>query len=240
MCCRCSTPSRRADDHATRGRGGVEPRWRGGSGDPSQIYTATLSTGQRFRLHRAPHDVEGARPLAVDHAVVVAGSRYRFRCRSSRGDRGAARPVAELQDVRVDRATSRAIRIRAAGSRARSAMRSRRSTAARRRRPGARIRTSRSARATRRPTASAATSTAAPTLTPEEILADQPHHGTTRVRNNFFTDYSWAIKGGGGEDLSSIDPGRDRLLGRQRSAAVIPVDMIEEFRGHSGGGHHSR
>lgn len=40
-------------------------------------------------------------------------------------------------------------------------------------------------------------------LTPEHILADEPHHGTTRVRNNFFTDYSWAIKGGGGEDLSS-------------------------------------
>ena len=41
-------------------------------------------------------------------------------------------------------------------------------------------------------------------LTPESILATQPHHGTTRVRNNFFTDYSWAIKGGGGEDLSAI------------------------------------
>ena len=41
-------------------------------------------------------------------------------------------------------------------------------------------------------------------LTPESILATQPHHGTTRVRNNFFTDYLWAIKGGQGEDLSSI------------------------------------
>jgi hypothetical protein len=41
-------------------------------------------------------------------------------------------------------------------------------------------------------------------LLPEAILADQPHHGDTRVRNNFFTDYSWAIKGGRGEDLSSI------------------------------------
>ncbi len=40
-------------------------------------------------------------------------------------------------------------------------------------------------------------------LTPEAILSDLPHHGTTRVRNNFFTDYSWAIKGGGGEDLSA-------------------------------------
>jgi hypothetical protein len=38
---------------------------------------------------------------------------------------------------------------------------------------------------------------------PEDILGD-PHHGTTRVRNNFFTDYLWAIKGGNGEDLSSI------------------------------------
>ena len=41
-------------------------------------------------------------------------------------------------------------------------------------------------------------------LTPESILATQPHRGTTRVRNNFFTDYLWAIKGGQGEDLSSI------------------------------------
>ncbi|MDB4958401.1 MAG: hypothetical protein JWO36_5970 [Myxococcales bacterium] len=41
-------------------------------------------------------------------------------------------------------------------------------------------------------------------LLPEAILAAEPHHGTTRVRNNFFTDYLWAIKGGGGEDLSSI------------------------------------
>jgi hypothetical protein len=41
-------------------------------------------------------------------------------------------------------------------------------------------------------------------LTPEAILADEPHHGTTRVRNNFFTDYLWAIKGGQGEDLSAL------------------------------------
>jgi hypothetical protein len=41
-------------------------------------------------------------------------------------------------------------------------------------------------------------------LLPETILAADPHHGTTRVRNNFFTDYSWAIKGGRGDDLSSI------------------------------------
>jgi hypothetical protein len=42
------------------------------------------------------------------------------------------------------------------------------------------------------------------TLTPEGILAGQPHHGSSRVRNNFFTDYLWAIQGGNGEDLSSI------------------------------------
>jgi hypothetical protein len=41
-------------------------------------------------------------------------------------------------------------------------------------------------------------------LTPERILAEQPQLGTTRVRNNFFTDYLWAIKGGGGEDLSAL------------------------------------
>jgi hypothetical protein len=41
-------------------------------------------------------------------------------------------------------------------------------------------------------------------LLPEAILAEQPHHGTTRVRNNFFTDYLWAIKGGLGEELSAI------------------------------------
>ncbi|MFN0252642.1 MAG: PPC domain-containing protein [Kofleriaceae bacterium] len=41
-------------------------------------------------------------------------------------------------------------------------------------------------------------------LTAEAILADQPHFGVTRVRNNFFTDYMWAVKGGGGEDLSAI------------------------------------
>jgi len=41
-------------------------------------------------------------------------------------------------------------------------------------------------------------------LTPEAILATEPHHGATRVRNNFFTDYLWAIKGGQGEDLSAL------------------------------------
>jgi hypothetical protein len=41
-------------------------------------------------------------------------------------------------------------------------------------------------------------------LTPEAILATLPHNGSTRVRNNFFTDYLWAIKGGQGEDLSSL------------------------------------
>jgi hypothetical protein len=41
-------------------------------------------------------------------------------------------------------------------------------------------------------------------LLPEAILANEPHHGATRVRNNFFTDYLWAIKGGLGEELSAI------------------------------------
>ena len=41
-------------------------------------------------------------------------------------------------------------------------------------------------------------------LLPEAILADQPHFGSTRVRNNFFTDYTWAVKGGRGEDLSAV------------------------------------
>lgn len=41
-------------------------------------------------------------------------------------------------------------------------------------------------------------------MLPEAILSDEPHFGSTRVRNNFFTDYTWAIKGGRGEDLSSI------------------------------------
>jgi hypothetical protein len=40
-------------------------------------------------------------------------------------------------------------------------------------------------------------------LLAEQILATEPHRGTTRVRNNFFTDYLWAIKGGRGEELSS-------------------------------------
>jgi hypothetical protein len=40
-------------------------------------------------------------------------------------------------------------------------------------------------------------------LTPSQILAT-PHHGSTRVRNNFFTDYLWAIQGGNGEDLSAL------------------------------------
>jgi hypothetical protein len=30
------------------------------------------------------------------------------------------------------------------------------------------------------------------------------HHGSTRQRNNFFTDYLWVIQGGMGEDLSAI------------------------------------
>ena len=36
------------------------------------------------------------------------------------------------------------------------------------------------------------------------ILDGLPHHGSTRVRNNFFTDYLWAVKGGMGDDLSAI------------------------------------
>jgi len=40
-------------------------------------------------------------------------------------------------------------------------------------------------------------------LSAENILA-LPHHGSTRLRNNFPTDYSWAVKGGMGDDLSSI------------------------------------
>ena len=42
------------------------------------------------------------------------------------------------------------------------------------------------------------------TLAPERILADEPHRGVTRTRNNFFTDYLWVVKGGGGENLSSV------------------------------------
>ncbi len=41
-------------------------------------------------------------------------------------------------------------------------------------------------------------------LTAESILSDTPHFGTTRIRNNFFTDYLWAVKGGNGDDLSSV------------------------------------
>ncbi len=41
-------------------------------------------------------------------------------------------------------------------------------------------------------------------LTAEHILEVEPRHGVTRTRNNFFTDYLWAVKGGGGDDLSSI------------------------------------
>ncbi len=44
-------------------------------------------------------------------------------------------------------------------------------------------------------------------LTAEDIISDEglfPHHGSTRIRNNFFTDYSWAVQGGRGDDLGSI------------------------------------
>jgi hypothetical protein len=41
----------------------------------------------------------------------------------------------------------------------------------------------------------------------EVIIADParfPHHGRTQVRNNFATDYSWAILGGRGDELAAI------------------------------------
>jgi hypothetical protein len=41
-------------------------------------------------------------------------------------------------------------------------------------------------------------------LKPEAILSDFPAMGSTRLRNNFFTDYSWAIRGGGGEDITAL------------------------------------
>ncbi|HEU0029645.1 MAG TPA: PPC domain-containing protein [Kofleriaceae bacterium] len=40
-------------------------------------------------------------------------------------------------------------------------------------------------------------------LRPEAILASELH-GTTRTRNNFFTDYLWAVKGGDGDDISAF------------------------------------
>jgi hypothetical protein len=44
-------------------------------------------------------------------------------------------------------------------------------------------------------------------LVAETILAEPgrfPHHGRTRVRNNFATDYLWAVQGGRGDDLAAI------------------------------------
>jgi hypothetical protein len=44
-------------------------------------------------------------------------------------------------------------------------------------------------------------------ITPEDIISDElrfPHHGRSRVRNNFFTDYSWALQGGRGDVLGSV------------------------------------
>jgi hypothetical protein len=44
-------------------------------------------------------------------------------------------------------------------------------------------------------------------ITPEAIISEEalfPHHGRTRVRNNFFTDYSWAVQGGRGDDLAAV------------------------------------
>lgn len=40
-------------------------------------------------------------------------------------------------------------------------------------------------------------------LASEKILTDFPAMGSTRVRNNFFTDYSWAVRGGRGEDVTA-------------------------------------
>lgn len=41
-------------------------------------------------------------------------------------------------------------------------------------------------------------------LRSEAILANEPLRGVTRTRNNFFTDYLWVVKGGGGEELSAL------------------------------------
>jgi hypothetical protein len=44
-------------------------------------------------------------------------------------------------------------------------------------------------------------------LAAEDILGDDrafPHRGTTRIRNNFATDYLWAVSGGSGDDLASV------------------------------------
>ena len=41
-------------------------------------------------------------------------------------------------------------------------------------------------------------------LDSQGILVRSASPRTTRGRNNFFTDYLWAVKGGLGEDLSSI------------------------------------
>jgi hypothetical protein len=42
------------------------------------------------------------------------------------------------------------------------------------------------------------------TALPIEDVLDRAHHGSTRERNNFFTDYLWVVQGGMGEDLSAI------------------------------------
>jgi hypothetical protein len=41
-------------------------------------------------------------------------------------------------------------------------------------------------------------------LTALGILNDFPAAGSTHMRNNFFTDYLWSIRGGGGEDLTAV------------------------------------
>ena len=44
-------------------------------------------------------------------------------------------------------------------------------------------------------------------FTAEQIISGDPqfpHNGRDRVRNNFFTDYTWTIQGGRGEDLGSM------------------------------------
>ena len=37
----------------------------------------------------------------------------------------------------------------------------------------------------------------------EKILIEMPAMGSTRVRNNFFTDYLWSLRGGRGEDVTA-------------------------------------
>jgi hypothetical protein len=41
-------------------------------------------------------------------------------------------------------------------------------------------------------------------LSAESILQKFSSAGSTRVRNNFFTDYLWSVRGGGGEDITAV------------------------------------